>query len=95
MSKIWALVLAVILLNVWDVVNTLHIISDPSEELNPVMGFFLEQSIMMFVIAKMFLIIFGSVVLAKHRPHYLPYVVVLYTCIILYQLFVIFYLTGF
>jgi hypothetical protein len=85
----------ILLLNVWDIVNTLHIISSPSEEINPAMRVALEHSIMMFVGVKIVLVGGGSMILAKYLPKILHYIIVLYTCIILYQLFVIFYLTSF
>jgi hypothetical protein len=88
------LVIAIIVLNVFDVVNTLEIIQDISDEINPVMRHALVSGVGAFAATKFLLIVSGLYVLFKYKPILLWPVFFLYLSVVSYQFFIIFYLAG-
>jgi len=88
------LVVSIVILNIFDIINTLHIITDVSDELNPIMAHAIASGIGSFVAVKATLILGGIYILYKHKPILLWPVAFLYLSVVSYQFFIIFYLGG-
>lgn len=98
--KLFAVIMAILWLSVFDAFLTLHLINSGSAELNPIMAFFLDYGPLPFVVAKYFLTSLGVVILlvfknafrhrAKLRLHSL-YAVAAYSFIlvIFWELFLL------
>jgi hypothetical protein len=98
--KLFAVIMAILWLSVFDAFLTLQLIESGSAELNPVMAFFLDHGPLSFVVAKYFLTSLGVVILlvfknalrrrAKLRLHSLYAVAVyVFALVILWELFLL------
>jgi hypothetical protein len=62
-SKLFAPIMAILLLSILDALLTLILIANGSSELNPVMAYFLQHGLLAFIVAKYFLTSVGVVIL--------------------------------
>ena len=99
-GKLMLFALGILLLSVTDAVLTLHLISNGASEVNPVMNYFLNQGIQIFVSAKMLMTAVPLVLLTAASNYALfnrlriasifPVMLGSYMMLFLYELFLIF-----
>lgn len=87
-------VILIIALNMLDVHNTLFIISKGGIELNPVMNYFLEIDVWLFVFMKMLITTLSLLTLYKYYAKIIKYILLLYLLLIIYQYYIIYFLIG-
>ena len=101
-SNIFAAIVAILLLSVLDALLTLYLIDHGSTELNPVMSYFLEHGPFIFMGAKYFLTCMSVVILLlfrnglrirsiTHSQHIFSYIIGVFTTIIVWELYLIFF----
>ena len=89
-----AMVTAIIILNIFDVGNTLHILNYGGSEVNPIMDHFLSMGVAHFILAKFALVCGGLFIIYRHAPHFLKWGVLLYSGIVVYQFWILFFAGG-
>jgi len=98
--KLFAAIMAILMLSIFDALLTLYLIDNGSFELNPIMAHFLEYGPLSFFVAKYLLTITGVVILlifknafltrAKINTRYLfSFIIFAFTMVIFWQLFLI------
>jgi hypothetical protein len=65
-------------LNVFDVVATLHVLSQGGIEINPLMASLIETSPVLFAIVKIVVFTLAILFMARHRPQLIKWVVIGY-----------------
>ena len=100
----FTLVVMILLLNVLDIYNTLHIIELGGSEENPIMDYFLKLGVEWFIIAKMSLSTFGlltiyyfydTLISINNKYRYiLLYILILYIILIIYQYYLLYFIIG-
>ena len=99
-QRIFAAITAILILSIFDAFLTLVLIEKGSSELNPVMAYFLEHGPLPFIIAKYILTSFGVIALLFCKNVFLrpvnmytrslfSYVIVTFSAVILWQLFLL------
>ena len=96
------IIVTILILNVFDIYNTLTIIEAGGHEANPVMNYFLEKGVAVFVVAKMLITSLGLLTIyyfydtlyyINNRYRYiLHYILLLYITLITYQYYIIYIL---
>jgi len=98
--KLFAAIIAILMLSIFDALLTLILIDNGSTELNPVMAYFLQHGLLPFIVAKYFLtsigvvtlLIFKNVFLTKVKiyTHSLfSAVIIAFAAVIAWELFLI------
>jgi hypothetical protein len=98
--KLFAAIMTILMLSIFDALLTLYLIDSGSFELNPVMAYFLEYGPLPFFVAKYFLTITGVVILLIFKNAFLTrakintrslfsFIIVAFTMVIFWQLFLI------
>ena len=104
-SSLFAAIVAILLLSVLDALLTLHLIGRGSNEMNPVMSYFLEYGPFAFMGAKYFLTCFGVVILLlfrnvlrkrsiTHAQHIFSYIIGAFASVIVWELYLIFFVAS-
>lgn len=104
-SKLFAAIMAILLLSVFDALLTLHLMENGSTELNPVMSYFLEFGPFVFIVAKygltctcvIILLLFRNVILKRsitHTRHLFTYIIGAFSTVIVWELFLIFFIVS-
>ena len=101
-SNIFAAIVAILMLSVFDALLTLYLIDRGSTELNPVVSYFLKYGPFVFMGAKYFLTCLGVVILllfrntlrkrsVTHARNIFSYIVGAFTTVIVWELCLIFF----
>jgi hypothetical protein len=104
-SKLFAAIVAILLLSVLDALLTLYLIDNGSSELNPIMSYFLNHGPFVFMGAKYFLtclgvlilLLFRNVFIARsntHTHHVFSYIIGAFSTVIAWQLYLIFFVVS-
>ena len=104
-SSIFAAIVLILLLSVLDALLTLYLIDNGSEELNPVMSYFLRYGPYVFMGAKYFLTCLGVVLLllfrnalrkrsVTHAQNIFSYIICAFTTVIIWELCLIFFVMS-
>lgn len=104
-SSLFAAIVAILLLSVLDALLTLHLIGRGSNEMNPIMSYFLEYGPFAFMGAKYFLTCFGVVILLlfrnvlrkrsiTHAQHIFSYIIAAFASVIVWELYLIFFVIS-
>lgn len=98
--KLFAAIMAILMLSIFDALLTLYLIDAGSFELNPIMAYFLEYGPLPFFVAKYLLTITGVVILLIFKNAFLTrakintrslfsFIILAFTMVIFWQLFLI------
>ena len=104
-SNLFAAIVAILMLSVLDALLTLYLIDNGSRELNPVMSYFIEYGPFVFMGAKYFLTCTGVIILLlfrnvlrkrsiTHTQHLFSYIIVAFTTVIAWELYLIFFIVS-
>ncbi len=104
-SNIFAAIVAILLLSVFDALLTLYLIDNGSTELNPVMSYFLQFGPFVFMGAKYFftctgvviLLLFGNVLRRRspiHTENIFTYIIAVFYTVIAWELYLIFFVIS-
>ena len=99
-SKLFAAIVLILLLSIFDALLTLYLIEDGFLEINPVMAFFLEFGPFAFMGAKYFLTTIGVVILLIYKNVFISkpnfhaetlfsYVIIAFSTVILWELYLV------
>jgi hypothetical protein len=99
--KLFAAIIAILMLSIFDAILTLILIENGSSELNPIMAYLLEHGPLPFVIVKycmtccgvVILLIFSNVFLTKvniYTYSLFPCIIIAFSAVIIWELFLIF-----
>lgn len=101
-SNIFAAIVAILLLSVFDALLTLYLIDNGSAELNPVMSYFMQYGPFVFMGAKYFFTCAGVVILLLfrnalrkkspvHTENIFTYIIAVFYTVIAWELYLIFF----
>lgn len=104
-SKLFAAIMAILFLSIFDALLTLHLMESGSTELNPVMSYFLEFGPYVFMVAKYLLTCTGVVILLlfrnvflkrsiTHTRHLFSYIIGAFSTVIVWELFLILFFVS-
>ena len=104
-ANIFAAIVAILLLSVFDALLTLYLIDNGSTELNPVMSYFLQYGPFVFMGAKYFFTCAGVVILLlfrralrkrspTHTENVFTYIIVAFSTVIAWELYLIFFVIS-
>ena len=104
-SNIFAAIVAILLLSVFDALLTLYLIDNGSTELNPVMSYFLQFGPFVFMGAKYFFTCTGVVILLLfrnvlrrrspiHTENIFTYIIAVFYTVIAWELYLIFFVVS-
>jgi hypothetical protein len=104
-SKLFGAIMAIIFLSVLDALLTLHLLSNGSNELNPIMSFFLKCGPFVFLVGKYFLTCTGIIILllfrnaflkrsATHTQNLFSYIIAAFSTVIVWELFLILFIVS-
>jgi hypothetical protein len=104
-SNLFAAIVAILMLSVLDALLTLYLIDNGSTELNPVMSYFIEYGPFVFMGAKYFLTCTGVIILLlfrnvlrkrsiTHTQHLFSYIIVAFTTVIAWELYLIIFIVS-
>jgi len=95
--------MAILFLSVLDALLTLHLLDNGSQELNPIMSYFLKYGPFVFLVAKYFLTCTGIIILllfrnaflkrsATHTQNLFSYIIGAFSTVIVWELFLILFI---
>ena len=104
-SNLFAAIVAILILSVLDALLTLYLIDHGSTELNPVMAYFIDYGPFVFMGAKYFLTCTGVIILLlfrnvlrkrsiTHTQHLFSYIIVAFSSVIAWELYLIFFVVS-
>jgi Domain of unknown function (DUF5658) len=104
-SHLFAAIVAILFLSVFDAILTLYLIDNGSTELNPVMAYFLNYGPFVFMVAKYFLtcmgvvilLLFGNVLRKRslvHTHHLFSCIIGAFATVIFWELYLIFFIVS-
>jgi len=104
-ANVFAAIVAILLLSVFDALLTLYLIDNGSTELNPVMSYFLRYGPFVFMGAKYFFTCAGVVILLlfrnvlrkrspTHTENLFNYIIILFYSVIAWELYLIFFVVS-
>jgi hypothetical protein len=104
-ESLFAVIITILCLSLIDAIMTLHLIGHGAQEINPVMAYFLDKSIVIFIVAKYILTSIAVITILLIKNTYLPrtrirsdrlfiFAIVSFALVIIWEIFLVFMLLA-